>query len=371
MSVGEEELAATRRRQILTELRFDVRRELAETGQLTGEAELTPFMHVPGTTHLRTSILVIWADMLGGLLSLAALRPRVPVTLELDVHLLRPAPGSGRLSAMGKTVKTGRSVHVVESEFRDETGEVFAFSHGSFMAQPDATLTAPTIPNLRLRAADAPSLAVPLGERVGLSRVAPGVAEMPKSDEGLNSSRTMHGGLIALVAEEAALSLAPAGSTLSSLAIRYLSPVRTGPAVATAVGGSAVGGGAVRGGSLYRIEVRDDGIDGRLAALVTARTFLGGSCLPGVAGVAGVGSSPRCRRRMPDRPATPATGAVFKPSGTGNAGQERRRSADCSGSAAAADKDRPDQQGQPHDDDHHAEQRELPVTGHARAVHRA
>jgi len=298
MSVSEEELAATRRRQILTELRFDVRRELAETGQLTGEADLTPFMHVPGTAHLRTSILVIWADMLGGLLSLAALRPRVPVTLELDMHLLRPAPGSGRLSAVGTTVKTGRSVHVVESEFRDESGELFAFSHGSFMAQPDATLTAPVIPNLRLKAANGPALAVPFGERVGVSRVAPGIAAMPKSDEGLNSSRTMHGGLIALVAEEAALSLDPAGSTLSSLAIRYLSPVRTGPAVATAAGGSG----------LYRVEVRDDGIGRRLAALVTARTFLA-------------------------RPAPVAA----------------------SGGRTAADNHRPDQQGQPDDEDHHAE----------------
>ena len=100
---------------MLTELQFNVRRELAETGQLSGEAELTPFMHVPGTAQLRTSILIMWADMLGGLLSLVALRPRVPVTLELDVHLYRPAPGSGRLTAIGKTVKTGRSVHVVES----------------------------------------------------------------------------------------------------------------------------------------------------------------------------------------------------------------------------------------------------------------
>jgi hypothetical protein len=57
--------------------------------------------------------------------------------------------------------------------------------------------------------------------------------------------------------------LAPAGGTLSSLGIRYLSPVRTGPAIATATGSHG----------LFRAEIRDEGAAGRLAALATARTF--------------------------------------------------------------------------------------------------
>jgi acyl-coenzyme A thioesterase PaaI-like protein len=263
MSVSEEELAARHSKHMLTELRFSVRRELAETGELTGKAELTPFMHVPGTQQLRTSILIMWADMMGGLLSLVTLRPRVPVTLELDVHLYRPAPGSGRLTAVGRTVKAGRSVHVVESEFMDSSGAVFAFSTGSFMGSHDTSITAPSPTTSMRLVGNAPALAVPLGERAGVARVAPGVAELPMSDEGLNSSKTMHGGLIAMVAEEAALSLAPAGSTLSSLGIRYLSPIRTGPAIASAAGSNG----------LFRAEIRDDGTAGRLAALATARTF--------------------------------------------------------------------------------------------------
>jgi acyl-coenzyme A thioesterase PaaI-like protein len=262
MSVSEAEVVPRDKRHILTELRFEVSRETAETGQITGEAELTPFMHVPGTPHLRTSILLMWADMLSGLMALEVLRPRVPVTLELDMHLYRPAPGAGRLTAVGRTVKTGRSVYVAESEFMDSSGAVFAFSTGSFMSSPNATLTAPSSASVRLTA-DGPALAVPLGERVGLTRVAPGVAELPVSPDGRNASNTMQGGLIALVAEEAALSLAAPGSTLSFLGIRYLSPVRTGPAIASAAGSNG----------LYRTEVRDDGAAGRLAALVTARTF--------------------------------------------------------------------------------------------------
>lgn len=263
MSVSEEELTARHRRHILTELRFSVQRELAETGRLTGEADLTAFMHVPGTSQLRTSILVIWADTLGGILSLPVLRPRVPVTLELDVHLYRPAPGAGRLSAVCRTVKAGRAVHVVESEFMDETGTVFAFSTGSFMASPDVSLTAPSAGTAMRLLPTAPALSVPLGERAGVSRVAAGVAELPMTEEGINSSNTLNGGLIAMACEEAVLSRVPAGTTLQSLAVRYLSPVRTGPAVATAEGSNG----------LYRVELRDDGAAGRLATLATARTF--------------------------------------------------------------------------------------------------
>jgi acyl-coenzyme A thioesterase PaaI-like protein len=62
------------------------------------------------------------------------------------------------------------------------------------------------------------------------------------------------------VVEEAALSLTP-GTTLSSLALRYLRPVRSGPAVATA---------EVRAG-LGRVEVHDAGARGRPAATATTR----------------------------------------------------------------------------------------------------
>src|SRR5580698_4495605 len=52
-----------------------------------GAATVSPEMHVPGTSHLRTSILVTWADVLAGYLAMDVFSPRVPVTLELDVHL--------------------------------------------------------------------------------------------------------------------------------------------------------------------------------------------------------------------------------------------------------------------------------------------
>jgi acyl-coenzyme A thioesterase PaaI-like protein len=243
---------------MLQELGFAVRQD---GEQLHGTASVTPYMHVPGTACLRASILASWADTLCGLLSLRAFAGRVSVTLELDVHLYRPAPGSGTVTAVARQVKAGRSVFVGEVEFADSEGETFGFSAASFMAAPDTTLPPPRLTSLDMTPHEA-RLRMPLADRADCKRQAPGVAVLHKSEDGLNGAKTVHGGLIALAVEEAVLSLAP-GTSLSSLAVRYLQPVRVGPAVATA---------SVRAG-LGRVELRDSGSGDRLAVTGTTRTF--------------------------------------------------------------------------------------------------
>ena len=176
------------------------------TAKLRGTASVTPYMRVPGTDCLRASILASWADMLCGLLSMRAFAGRVSVTLELDVHLYRPAPGSGTVTAVGRQVKAGRSVFVGEVEFADARGEAFGFSAASFMVAPDTTLRPPRLPSLEIPPQDA-RLSMPLADRADCKRQAPGVAVLHKSEDGLNSAKTVHGGLIALAAEEAVLSL--------------------------------------------------------------------------------------------------------------------------------------------------------------------
>jgi len=88
------------------------------------------------------------------------------------------------------------------------------------------------------------------------------MAVLHRSEDGLNGAKTVHGGLIALAAEESVLSLLP-DCTLSSLAVRYLPPVRVGPAVATASVADGLG----------RVELRDGGNDYRLAVTATTRAF--------------------------------------------------------------------------------------------------
>ena len=111
---------------------------------------------------------------------------------------------------------------------------------------------------------------MPFAERAGCRRDAPGVAVLPRSPDGLNAAGTVNGGLIALAVEEAALSLTP-GASLSSMALRYLRPVRTGPAVARADVHAGLG----------RVEVRDAGGDDRPAVTATTRARAGATAHDG------------------------------------------------------------------------------------------
>ncbi len=243
---------------VVTELGLGVERVGDE---LHGSAPVVPEMHVPGTDVLRTSVLATWVDTVAGLLVVDVVRPRVPVTLELDVHLQAPPSGLGWVHLRGRVVKAGRTVVVPTVELLDEDGRSFGFGAASFMVAPDPDLRMPEGVGLEGRPPGASRLRQPLAERVGLEHRAPGVVALPRMDDGLNASNTVNGGLLALAVEDAALSLTP-GATLESLALRYLQPVRIGPAVAVA---------DVRDG-LGRVAVRDAGAGDRRAVLATTRT---------------------------------------------------------------------------------------------------
>jgi acyl-coenzyme A thioesterase PaaI-like protein len=88
------------------------------------------------------------------------------------------------------------------------------------------------------------------------------VVVLERSEDGLNAANTMNGGLIALAVEEAAVSRSP-GHTLCLLDVRFLQPVRHGPAIARARTSEG----------LCQIEVHDHGSHDRLAAIATARLF--------------------------------------------------------------------------------------------------
>lgn len=229
--------------------------------ELHGTAVVVPEMYVPETECMRTSILATWTDLLAGLLVGEVIAPRVPVTLELAVDLYSEPTYSGRLHAAGRILKAGQSVVVATVDFTAEDGEPVAMATTSFMAALDATLTMPSLSeSLRLNHEGLGRLTVPFAERCRCERREPGVAVLARSDDGLNSSNTINGGLIALAVEEAALSCTP-GAILSSLAMRYMRPARIGPVVATT---------AVHG-DLSRVHVRDAGADDRLTVVATTR----------------------------------------------------------------------------------------------------
>ena len=243
------------------DLGWDVRRDGED---LVGSGPVVPEMCVPGTTHLRISILALWADILAGLLAVDVLSPRIPVTLELDVHLYRPPPGSGTLAGRGRVLKAGRSVVASSIEFATGEGQPVGFAGASFMAVPDRSVTFREgwKGSVDLEVPEGTRLRVPYAERAGLLCPEPGVAVLPYSEGVLNAANTINGGLIALAVEEAALSCTP-GATLSSLVLRYLLAARVGPVVAMA---------SVRDG-LGLVDARDAGNENRLCVTATTRAF--------------------------------------------------------------------------------------------------
>jgi acyl-coenzyme A thioesterase PaaI-like protein len=158
-------------------------------------------------------------------------------------------------------LKSGRSVLASAVEFLDDRGEVFAEGAGSFMLAGDPSVRLPHTVSFE-RTPLPPSITLPIAERAGCERRAPGLAVLPRREDGLNSSNTVNGGLLALAAEEAVLSLAP-HTTLSSLNLRYLRPVRIGPAVAKARLRDQLG----------MVDLYDEGAENRLAVTATARVF--------------------------------------------------------------------------------------------------
>lgn len=229
---------------------------------LTGTAAVVPEMFVPGTGVLRISVLATWTDVAAGLLAMDVFAPRVPVTLDLNVQLYGPPREVGTITATGRLIKTGRSVVVVTVALTGDGGREVGLGTAAFMAAPDPTTLMPR-QHLDELALPRPvgRLRVPFAERARCEVREPGVATLPRSGDGLNSSNTINGGLIALAVEEAALSLTP-GATLSSLSMRYLRPMRIGPAVAVARPTGNVG----------RVEVRDAGADDRLAVFAVTTT---------------------------------------------------------------------------------------------------
>ena len=114
-------------RHILNDLGFVARRAGDE---VHGSAEVVPEMCVPGTGHLRTSILATWVDHVSGLAALVPFAPRVPVTLELDVHVYGNAPGGGTVHAAARVLKAGRSVVVCGVDVVDGDVVVHGDAHG-------------------------------------------------------------------------------------------------------------------------------------------------------------------------------------------------------------------------------------------------
>lgn len=232
--------------------------EINDDGTVTATAPVLDTACQPGTDVLRTSVLATWADVVTGTVASHAILPRIPVTVDLETQVVRPARAGRAIAVVSKPVKVGRTIVVSDARFLDAaTGDLLAYSLATFMASPNPEHTMGRFPKT-MPAAE--PLAVPLAERVQRRIVEPGVVEMPRVPDGLNATGAIQGGLVGVSAEEAATSLTDEPGILGMLNLRYFRGITTGPARAT----------ATRNGRLFTIEIVDAG-SGKVGAIATAR----------------------------------------------------------------------------------------------------
>jgi acyl-coenzyme A thioesterase PaaI-like protein len=192
-------------------------------------------MNIPGTDTLRLSVVAAWADTVLGILAVKNIVPSVPATVQLDVHLVRPITGKKVLASRARSIKIGKTISEFVMDFSDESGVALGYGHALFMATPNPQFSLPAGDWVfKGFAAPWPGLKLPLAERIGCERTAPGKAALPWSRDLQNATKAINGGLLTVLVEEAALSAVPVGRSLSSMTMTYQRSIRTGPAIAHA-----------------------------------------------------------------------------------------------------------------------------------------
>ncbi|HZR14327.1 MAG TPA: hotdog domain-containing protein [Acidimicrobiia bacterium] len=216
---------------------------------------------VPGSDVVRPSVMLTLADILIGSLANEAVLPRITMTADLNVRTLHPLAADKPFTGEARVLKSGRTTTLGEATFRsDGDAQPAVLSHGTFIASPRPQDTGFSLRSRGPLHAPPGTMTVPFARRVGCRRVGSGAAEIARRDDLLNPADTLQGGLVALVAEEAACALHD-DAVPTALDVRYLSAIRVGPARAT----------AVDLGPVTRVEVRDAGADARLAAVAVVR----------------------------------------------------------------------------------------------------
>jgi acyl-coenzyme A thioesterase PaaI-like protein len=200
---------------------------------VTAGAPVRPESFVPGTSRIRTSVLLAMVDILAGHTPDGPGKPAVGATVDLRVVLLAPPPTTGRLHLRCEPLRVGRRFVVAETELSaDGAAEPFARAVSTF-AVLDLGVGAP--------AGAAPLVPVEGGsfdrfvgarvrdERTLLLDTAPRLANGPVG--------TLHGGVQAFVAElaaEHAVRGRERGLVATDVEMRYLDRVRVGPLTASA-----------------------------------------------------------------------------------------------------------------------------------------
>ena len=229
----------------------------ADGDGVSGRFEVSEHERVPGTRLVRAGVLATVADVVTGWGANRHVFPRIPLTVDLSVHWLRPIDADA-FDVTARVLKAGATTVVSEATFADPVSQERAIlSYVTFVVspRPQDAFTQPLPERVHQS-----SLARPIMDDIGVRVVGPGIAELDRVPYVMQPAGTIQGGAVALLVERAAESIA--GAPIEDLEIRYLAAVRVGPARATA---------EVIAPGLVRVELRDAGRPDRLATIALAR----------------------------------------------------------------------------------------------------
>jgi uncharacterized protein (TIGR00369 family) len=229
-----------------------------------------PELCVPGTEFPHISVMLTLSDIVAGILASVATAPRVCVTVDFRVRVLR-APPLGAYEMDGRVLRTGRTLTVGETSFvAPGDPSPFALAVGTFVASPRPADVRPEGFDIRPVRRDRPTIALPFHDRVAYADVEPGIGEVPLRADLTNATGTIQGGVLALLGEMAAYTLASSVAgrafVVDDLDVRYLRAARVGPARSEARLLQLDDQRAT-----VAVEIRDTGMDDRLVAFVTAQ----------------------------------------------------------------------------------------------------
>lgn len=221
-----------------------------------------------------TDVLLTAVDVLCGSVVGRVVAPDWMATSSLTLHLLAPVvltPPTHEAVITARVIRDGRSTLVVDVIVESSSGERVAVGTGSFARLPR-----------RESSVDLSAFPVTFGERSGFDGGTPervdsfveavamtsgedGRLELSVHDYVQNSFGAVNGGVLALLAEQAALAVSAPGSVTTDVEIHYLRQARRGPVVASA---EVLRSGS--SGSLVRVDLEDRGLDDGSTPVVVA-----------------------------------------------------------------------------------------------------
>jgi uncharacterized protein (TIGR00369 family) len=225
---------------------------------------------VPGTQFPHISVMLTLSDIVVGILAGVSTAPQVSVTVDFRVRVLRQPP-LGEYEMDGRILRTGRALTVGECVFVvPDHDDPFAMAVGTFVASPRPGDLRPDGFLPRPARLDRPRLSMPFVDRAAIKVFEAGVAEAYLRADLTNATGSIQGGILALLGEVAAYSLASDVSgrafVVDDLEVRYLRAARVGPARSSARVLQLDGERAT-----VAVEIRDAGMDDRLVTHITAQ----------------------------------------------------------------------------------------------------